>query len=42
MGAFLRENWVWILVPLVALAILVVLILWLGGAEESPFVYPIS
>lgn len=42
MGRFLRENWLWILAPIVLVVVLfVVLIMVQGGDETSPFIYNI-
>lgn len=42
MGRFLRENWAWIVGPIViVLVLLVVLALASSGDESSTFVYPI-
>jgi len=42
MGSFLRENWIWIVAPIVLVAILVVVLLLMGGGgDDSPFVYNI-
>lgn len=42
MGNFLRENWIWIVAPIVLVLILVVALLVLGGGgDDSPFVYNI-
>jgi hypothetical protein len=39
---FIRENWVWIVAPIVVVALLLVSIAWLGGGDSSaPFVYNI-
>jgi hypothetical protein len=40
LGAFLRENWIWWLAPLVIAVVAIVLLLWLSeGDAGSPFVY---
>jgi hypothetical protein len=41
MPSFLRENWVWIVAPIVLLGLLVVALLILGPDASSPFDYPI-
>ena len=42
MGKFLRENWIWIVAPIVLVLLLVVALLVFGrGGDESPFVYNI-
>ena len=41
MGSFLRENWIWIVAPIVLVMILVVVLLVMGGGDDSPFVYNI-
>jgi len=42
MGNFLRENWIWIVAPVVLVLILVVvLMVWGGGDDASPFAYSI-
>lgn len=41
MRRFLRENWLYVVLP-VALVILGLAALWiLGGSDSSPFIYPI-
>jgi hypothetical protein len=42
MGRFLRENWLYIVAPIV-LVILLLGALWIlgGGSEASPFIYNI-
>ena len=42
MGTFLRENWLWILAPIVLVLGLVVAIVVFGSGDESPFVYKIN
>ena len=41
MGEFLRENWVWIVAPLVAvvLAVVVLFVLTMGDDSSAPFMY---
>jgi len=41
MGSFLRENWIWIVAPIVLVLALVVALLVFGGGDDSPFVYNI-
>jgi len=41
MGNFLRENWIWIVAPIVLVAALVALALVLGRIDEGAFVYDI-
>ena len=42
MGKFLRENWLWILAPIViVLALFVTIIVMQGGDDTSPFIYNI-
>jgi hypothetical protein len=42
MGKFFRENWAWIVAPIVVvIVLLVVLVFVFGGDEASPFVYNI-
>jgi len=42
MGKFLRENWIWILAPIVIVLGLFILILAMGsGDDASPFIYNI-
>ena len=42
MGKFLRENWLWILAPIVLVAILMIWIVMSGSGDESPqFIYNI-
>jgi hypothetical protein len=40
MGTFLRENWLYIVAPVVIVLVLLgVLVIWGGGGEGSPFIY---
>lgn len=40
MGAFLKENWLWIVLPLVlAIAVLVFLVFYFEGEDVAPFIY---
>jgi len=39
MGNFLRENWIWIVAPIVLVVVLVVAIVVWGGDDASPFLY---
>jgi len=43
MGEFLRENWLWILAPLVLIPLVYLLSLQLGagGSDDSAFIYNI-
>lgn len=42
MGKFLRENWLWILAPVViVLALFLVLIFTSNSDDASPFIYNI-
>ncbi len=42
MGKFLKENWIWIVAPIVLVAILLVVVAMLGSGDESaPFIYNI-
>ena len=42
MGRFLRDNWVWIVAPVVIVVILCVVIAWFSqGDSVTPFVYPL-
>ena len=42
MGRFLRENWLWIVAPIVIVLVLMGVIVWLSeSGEEAPFIYPI-
>ena len=42
MGKFLRENWVWILAPIVIVLVLFLVIIFTAGSEDaSPFIYNI-
>ncbi len=43
MGKFLRENWIWIVAPIVIVAILCVIVVWLSQDSDptAPFVYPL-
>jgi len=41
MGKFLKENWIWIVAPIVLVAILVVVMVFFVTGEEgsAPFTY---
>ncbi|MEO6710105.1 MAG: DUF5989 family protein [Planctomycetota bacterium] len=40
MGKFLRENWIWILAPIVIVAVLCVIVAWLSSEDATaPFIY---
>ena len=41
MGKFLRENWIWIVAPIVIVAILLVVVAWLFIPSDptAPFIY---
>ncbi len=42
MGNFLRENWLWILAPIViVLCLFGAILLFQGGDDSSPFIYNI-
>ncbi len=42
MKNFLRQNWIWIVGPVVVVLILLVaLAFYFGGDSSSPFIYPI-
>ncbi len=42
MGKFLKENWIWIVAPIVLVLIFFVAIIMSQGSDEtSPFVYNI-
>jgi hypothetical protein len=44
MVKFLRENWIWIVAPIVVVAVVLAVLAWFGGGSEdpvTPFVYPI-
>jgi hypothetical protein len=42
MAGFFRDNWVWIVAPIViALVLFAALILMQGGDQASDFIYPI-
>jgi hypothetical protein len=42
MGTFFRENWIWILAPIVIVLVLFGAILFLQGDQDtSPFIYNI-
>jgi hypothetical protein len=42
MGTFLRENWIWIVAPIViVLGLFVAIILLQGSEDASPFIYNI-
>jgi hypothetical protein len=36
---FIRENWVWIVAPIVVVAVLIVLLAWFSDDSVSPFQY---
>lgn len=39
MKRFLRENWIWLLLPLVVLAVVLFALFW-GGDAQPGFDYP--
>lgn len=40
MGSFLRENWIWILAPMVLVLVAVLTLLIIGGGEsDAGFIY---
>jgi ABC-type dipeptide/oligopeptide/nickel transport system permease subunit len=41
MGSFLRENWIWIVAPIVLVLILVLAMVYLSAGDDSPFAYNI-
>jgi hypothetical protein len=41
MGAFLRENWIWIAAPIVLVVGLIVVVVVLGGGGVGEFTYVI-
>ena len=43
MGKFLRENWIWIAVPIVVVAVVLIVLAYSSGGDDpvTPFVYPI-
>jgi len=42
MGKFIRENWLWIVAPIVIVLVLFVAIIMMSGeGDTSPFVYQI-
>ena len=42
MGKFLRENWLWIVAPIVFVVILFIVIIMVNDSDDaSPFVYNI-
>lgn len=42
MGKFIRENWLWIVAPIVIVLVLFVAIIAMGGGDDtSPFIYNI-
>ena len=42
MGKFLKENWLWIVAPIVIVLVLFVAIIAMqGGDDTSPFIYNI-
>ncbi len=42
MGKFLKENWIWIVAPIVLVAVLLVVVAMMGGDDEAaPFIYNI-
>ncbi|MBK8178965.1 MAG: hypothetical protein IPK67_08770 [Planctomycetes bacterium] len=41
---FIRENWIWILAPIVIVAVVLIALAYFGGGNDdpvTPFVYPI-
>lgn len=42
MENFLRENWIWIVTPIVLLVIALVVVFWMvSGSDDGQFVYNI-
>ena len=42
MGRFLRENWLWIVVPILLVFLGLALFIWMTeGEQTAPFDYPI-
>ena len=41
MGNFLRENWIWIVAPIVLVVGLVAVVIVSGSQADSPFIYDI-
>lgn len=43
MGRFLKENWLWIVAPIVIVGVLLIAFAWWSGGstDESPFIYNI-
>ena len=41
MGAFLRENWIWIAAPIALVVALIAVVLVLGGGGIGEFTYEI-
>ncbi len=40
MGRFFKENWPWIVLPMVlAVAVIVFLVFWFEGPDVAPFIY---
>jgi hypothetical protein len=42
MKSFLRENWIWIVAPIVIVLVLFAVLIALGGGDDSTFIYKIS
>ena len=41
MKRFLRENWIYIVAPIVIVIVLLGALYFMGGSEASPFIYNI-
>ncbi|HJP03241.1 MAG TPA: hypothetical protein QF764_15875 [Planctomycetota bacterium] len=43
MGSFLRENWIWIVSPIVIVLLGLCWMIWMGGSGDgdTPFLYNI-
>ena len=41
MKSFLRENWIWIVAPIVIVLVLFAVLIAMGGGDDSPFTYRI-
>jgi len=42
MGAFLRENWLWIAAPILLVVALIVVAIVQGQSGDAPFIYQLG
>jgi len=43
MGKFLKENWIWIVAPVVTVLVVLAILLWMTSGEPTDdFTYPLQ